>query len=86
MSPGLALGVLIVLIGAQVAWLARAVRVRYVWMLILAAIGFVTGELFAIASGFGGPLLGALHPAADAAAIAVAEVVGAMLAPHRRRP
>ena len=28
MSPGLALGVLIVLIGAQVAWLARAVRVR----------------------------------------------------------
>ena len=86
MSPGLALGVLVVLIGAQVAWLARAVRVRYIWVLILAITGFVTGELFAIASGVGGPLLGGLHPVADAVAIAVAETAGALLGPRPRRP
>ena len=85
MSPGLALGLLIVLIGAQVAWLARAVRVRYAWALLLAATGFVTGELFAIASGVGGPMLGGLHPLADAAAIAAAEIAGALLGPRPRR-
>ena len=86
MSPGLALGLLIVLIGAQVAWLARAVRVHYIWVLVLAAIGFVTGELFAIASGLGGPLLGGLHPVAGAIAIALAEAAGALLGPRPRRP
>jgi len=85
-SPGLALGVLLVLIGAQVAWLARAMRGRYVWVLLLAAAGFVGGELFAIATGIGGPLLAGLHPLADGIAIAAAEVAGALLAPNRRRP
>ena len=86
MSPGLALGVLIVLIGAQVAWLARAVRVRYVWVLLLALAGFVVGELFALATGVAGPVLGGLHPVVDAVAIALLECAGALLGGRPRRP
>lgn len=85
MSPGLALGLLMVLIGAQVTRVASH-GVRFAWALLLGAAGFVLGELFAIATHVGGPLLAGLHPVADGAAIALAELGGALLAPRRRAP
>ena len=86
MSPGLVAGVLIVLITAQAVRVVAPRRVRYVWLLVIAAAGFVLGELFALASGVGGPLLGGLHPVADVVAICAAEAGGALLAPGRRAP
>lgn len=84
MSPGLVFGALLVLIGAQVVRLVSPSRARYVWLVLLAAAGFVAGEMFAIATRVGGPLLAGLHPVADAAAIALAEIGAALLAPPRR--
>jgi hypothetical protein len=84
-SPGLFLAALIVLIGAQCAALLSPGR-RYPVALVLAAAGFAGGELFALATHLGGPVLGGLHPVAGAAGIAVAESGGALLAPARRAP
>jgi hypothetical protein len=84
-SPGLVLGALFVLIGAQVASLVQP-RPRYLVAVLLAVIGFVGGELFAIAVRAGGPPLAGLHPIADAIGIAVAEAASALLAPVRRGP
>jgi hypothetical protein len=85
-GPGLVVGVLMVLIGAQVVRLASPRRLPFVWVLLLAAAGFVAGELFAIAVHIGGPLLAGLHPVADCAAIALTEAGGALLSPGRRAP
>ena len=76
MSPGLLLGVLFALIGAQIARLAAPRRLGYGVALVLAAVGVVAGELAAAALHAGGPALGPLHPLADAVGIAVMEVVG----------
>jgi len=84
-SPGLLVGALLVLIGAQLTGLVRPGR-PYLLALALAAAGFVAGELLAILSHAGGPLLGGLHPVADAAGIAVAEAAGALLTPVRGGP
>jgi hypothetical protein len=84
-SPGLFLAAVIVLIGAQcVAFVSP--RRRYAVALVLAAAGFAGGELFALATHVGGPVLGGLHPVAGAAGIVVAESGGALLAPVRRPP
>lgn len=85
MSPGLVVGALIVLIGAQCASLV-APRRRYVVGLMLAAAGFVGGELVALATHLSGPALGGLHPLADAVGVIVAEGAGAVVAPARRGP
>ena len=85
MSPGLALAILFVLIGAQVSWMAMPRRRSYLLALVLAAAGLVAGELVAIATRLGGPELGVLHPVADALGVALFEVTGAVLAPARRR-
>jgi hypothetical protein len=84
-SPGLVVGALLVLIGAQLAAVVQPRR-HYVAALLLAAVGFVAGELFAIPTHLGGPLLAGLHPLADAVGIAIAEAVGLLLAPVRRAP
>jgi hypothetical protein len=84
-SPGLALAILFVLIGATVSGLAMPRRGSYVLTLLLATSGVVAGELVAIATRAGGPELGALHPVADAVGIALFEVTGAVLAPARHR-
>jgi hypothetical protein len=86
MSPGILLGVLFALIGAQVARLVWPRRLGYVAALALAVAGVVAGELVALELHGGGPPLGPLHPLADAAGIAVLEVVGALLRSPRRRP
>ena len=79
MSPGLLLGVLFALIGAQVTRLVAPRRLGYPVALALAAAGVVAGELAALGLHAGGPPLGPLHPLADALGIAVLEVVGATL-------
>ena len=88
MSPALLVGLLLVLIGAQAAHAASPRRFGYPLALALAAIGVVAGELVALGLHGGGPALGSLHPLADAAGIAAAEVAGAILrgprAHHRR--
>ena len=86
MSPGLLLGVLFALIGAQVARLLGPRRITYAVALGLAAAGVIAGELVALGLHGGGPALGPLHPMADAAGMAVTEVAGALLlAPGTRR-
>jgi hypothetical protein len=86
MSPGILLGVLFALIGAQVARLVWPHRLGYLVALGLAVAGVVGAELVALELHGGGPPLGPLHPLADAGGIAVLEVVGALLrAPRSRR-
>ena len=84
MSPGILLGVLLALIGAQVTRLVWPRRLGYLAALGLAVAGVVAGELAALELHGGGPPLGPLHPLADAAGIAVLEVVGALLRSPRR--
>jgi Co/Zn/Cd efflux system component len=85
-SPGLLLGVLFALIGAQVTRLVLPRRLGYPAALALAAAGVVAGELVVLGLHGGGPTLGPLHPLADAAGIVVLEVAGAMLrTPGARR-
>lgn len=78
MSPALLVGLLLVLIGAQTAHAASPRRFGYPLALALAAAGVVAGELVALWLHRGGPTLGSLHPVADAAGIAAAEVAGAI--------
>ena len=86
MSPGLLLGVLFALIGAQVTRVIAPHRLGYPVVLALAAAGVVAGELVALALHGGGPVLGPLHPVADVLGIAVLEVVGLTLrVPGARR-
>ncbi|HZU76764.1 MAG TPA: hypothetical protein VFA70_08365 [Dehalococcoidia bacterium] len=85
MSPSLALAVVFVLIGAQVARVARPGRGPYLLLLLLSAAGVLFGELGAIALHSGGPALGVLHPVADGVGIGVFEGVGTSLTPARRR-
>ena len=87
MSPGLLIGVLFALIGAQVARLVAPRRLAYPVALALAAAGVVGGELAALGLHAGGPPLGPLHPLADAAGMAILEVAGALVvrAPGARR-
>jgi hypothetical protein len=73
------------LIGAQATRVIAPQRLGYIWVLLLAAAGLVCGEGVAQALRSGGPQLGLLHPAADVAGVAGFEVVGALLAPSRRR-
>ncbi len=86
MSPGILLGVLFALIGAQLTRLVWPRRLGYLAALVLAAAGVVAGELVALELHGGGPPLGPLHPLADAAGIAVLEVAGALLRSPRSRP
>src|ERR1035441_7978324 len=76
MSPGILLGVLLALIGAQLTRLVWPRRLGYVAALALAVAGVVAGELVALELHGGGPPLGPLHPLAAAAGIAALEVVG----------
>jgi hypothetical protein len=78
-SPGLLLGLLLALIGAQVARLVAPRRLGYPTALALAVAGVVVGELVAAGLLWGGPVLGPLHPLGDAAGIAVMEIIGATL-------
>jgi Co/Zn/Cd efflux system component len=80
-SPGLLIGVLFALIGAQVARLAAPRRLGYPVALALAAAGVVAGELVALGLHTGGPPLGPLHPLADAAGMVILEVAGALVLP-----
>ncbi|MGD0833883.1 MAG: hypothetical protein ABSA40_05585 [Candidatus Dormibacteria bacterium] len=82
MSPGLALGVLFALIGAQVTRLLVPAS-GYLRSLGLAALGVIAGELAALGLGAGGPSLGPVHPVADALGMAVLEMVGAIVAGPR---
>jgi len=84
-SPALILGALLVLIGAQVTRVVAPRQGSYVVAFVLAAAGFVAAELFAIATHIGGPGLGALHPLADVAGIAAAELLGWALLPAPRQ-
>ncbi len=79
MSPGLLLGVVFALIGAQVTRLIVPHRLGYAVMVALAAVGVVAGELVALALHGGGPVLGPLHPLADAIGIAAMEIIGLSL-------
>ena len=85
MSPGLLIGVLFALIGAQVTHVVLPRRFGYPVALALAAAGVVAGELVALGLHAGGPPLGPLHPVADAAGMAALEVVGAVLRTPRAR-
>jgi hypothetical protein len=82
-SPGILLAALIVAIGAQATRLAAPGRGNYLLALVCAAVGMLGAELLALA-GHGGPSLGDIHPVADAAGIAVAEMAGLALAAPRR--
>jgi hypothetical protein len=84
-SPALGLAVLFVLIGAQLTRLALPRRLGYLWVLLLSAAGLVAGELFALVTKGGGPQVGVLHPVAELVGILGFELLGAMLAPARRR-
>jgi hypothetical protein len=86
MSPGVLLGVLFALIGAQLTRLVWPRRLGYLATLALAVAGVVAGELAALELHGGGPPLGPLHPLADAAGIAVLEVAGALLRSPGSRP
>jgi len=78
-SPGLLLGVLFALIGAQLTRVIVPRRLGYPATLALAAVGVVAGELVALGLHGGGPVLGPLHPVADALGMAVMEVIGVTL-------
>jgi hypothetical protein len=84
LSPGLILGLLFTLIGAQLTRIVLPGRGAYGWTLLLAAAGVVAGELVAASVHVGGPSLGPLHPIPDAVAIALFEAVGAVLVSPRR--
>ena len=84
MSPALALALLFVLVGAQATRVLAPRRGSYPWLLTLSLAGLLGAELVCIGLHIGGPTLGVLHPLADAAGIAVAEVAGLALAPRRR--
>ena len=86
MSPGILLGILLALVGAQLSRLLWPRRLGYLAALALAVAGVVAGELAALELHGGGPPLGPLHPLADVAGIAVLEVVGALLRSPRSRP
>ena len=79
MSPGLLLGVLLALIGAQVTRVIVPHRLGYPAALGLAAVGVVAGELAALGLHGGGPVLGPLHPVADVLGMAVMEIIGLTL-------
>ena len=83
MSPGIVLAVLITLIGAQLTRLLVPGRGNYLIAVVCAAIGLLGAELVAL-GGHGGPSVGAVHPVADAAGIAVAEAAGLVLIAPRR--
>ncbi len=83
MSPGIVLAVLIAAIGAQLTRLLVPRRGNYVVALVCAAVGLLGAELVAL-GGHGGPSLGTIHPVADVVGIAVAEVIGLVLAAPRR--
>jgi Co/Zn/Cd efflux system component len=80
-SPGLLLGILFALIGAQVTRVVVPRRLGYPVALALAAAGVVAGELVALSLHAGGPSLGPLHPLADAVGMVVLEVAGALVLP-----
>jgi hypothetical protein len=84
LSPGLVLGILFTLVGAQVTRLVAPGRGGYAWTVLLAAGGVVAGEMVASALNLAGPPLGSLHPVPDAAGIAVLEAIGALLVSPRR--
>lgn len=84
MTPSLGLGVLFVLIGAQVAHLVTR-RLPYLLALPLSAAGVLGAELVVAWARSGGPVVGVLHPAADALGVAVCETAGAALTGGRRR-
>ena len=84
MSPALALAVLFVLIGAQVARVLSPRRGAYVWLLAYAVAGLVGAELACIVLHTGGPMIGVLHPIADVLGMALAETAGLVFAPRRR--
>jgi hypothetical protein len=82
-SPGIVLAVLFIAIGAQVTRLLAPRRGNYLLALVCAAIGLLAAELLAL-QGHGGPTLGAVHPLADVAGIALVEAAGLVLAAPRR--
>jgi hypothetical protein len=71
--PGLALALLLVLIGTQIAYLLAPARAGYLLRLGLSALAVALGEL-AAAAGAGAHLaLGQLHPYQDLALLALAQ-------------
>ena len=84
MTPALGLGLLFVLIGAQVAHLVTR-RLPYLLALPLSAAGVLGAELVVALMRTGGPVVGVLHPVAEALGVAVCETAGAALTGSRRR-
>lgn len=83
MSPGIVLAILFVAIGAQLTRVLVPRRGNYPLAVACAAAGLLAAELLAL-EGPGGPAVGAVHPVADAAGIAVVEAAGLVLAAPRR--
>jgi Co/Zn/Cd efflux system component len=83
MEPAIVVAALFVLIGAQLTRLLAPLRLGYVWALLLAAAGLVSGELVAAALHTGGPRLGSLHPVADILGVVAFELADATLTPVR---
>lgn len=83
-GPGLVLGIIVVLIAAQLTRLIVPGHGPYLWTLLLAAAGFAAAELVA-GSRPAGPSVGVIHPVADVLAIGFLELVGGLLVSVMRR-
>jgi hypothetical protein len=79
LSPTLLLGAVLALVGAQVTRVAVPRRLGYPTVLGLAVAGVLLAELASQWAHAGGPALGALHPLADLAGIALLEGARALL-------
>jgi Co/Zn/Cd efflux system component len=84
LSPALALAVLFVFIGAQVARVLSPRRGAYAWLVVYAIAGLLGAELVCIVLHTGGPMIGVLHPIADVLGMALAETAGLVFTPRRR--
>jgi len=71
--PGLALALLLVLIGTQAAYLLAPARAGYLLRLGVSALAVVLGEAMAAAGAGAHLALGELHPYQDLALLAVAQ-------------
>lgn len=80
LSPTTVLAAVLIAIGAQISWIVSGERGRYFGHLVLAAVGFILGEVVAVWLQMGGPTLGSLHIVADAAGVAVFEFAGRWIA------
>ena len=75
-SPSLVLAVAVILLATQLMRVL-APAVAGGWRTpILAALGFIMGEVIAQGGHLASPTLGAVHPLADACAIGILEILG----------